>query len=322
MKRLLQSLLCGMLLAATPATAQDWPTRPIKMIVSTGPGTGTDAMARLLSDRVQRHLGQQIVIENMAGAAGMIGAQAAARAPADGYTLYYAPSSSMSSNLFFYKNVPYHPLRDFAPVALVGDRSAFAVAVHPDVPVKTLPELIALAKAQPGKLTYAVDMSSGYQVAFGQLLTKRADVDIVRVPYKSAPQMLQDASSGTTSMVLAALGAINSLINGGRLRLLAIASEKRFPGLEDVPTVAETLPGVRIEAWFTVMAPKDTPEPIVRRVNEAVDRALKEPDMPQRFKSLGLLTGSAGTPASTGEYIRAELERWGALAKELDIQPQ
>jgi len=312
----------ALLVVASVANAQTWPTRPIKLIVSTGPGSGTDVMARLLCDRVSRLIGQQMVVENMAGAAGMIGAQAAARSSADGYTFYFAPSSSLTSNLFFYKSVPYDPLLDFTPVAIVADSSPFIVSVNPDLPVKNLPELIALAKSEPGKYSYAVDMSSGYQVAFGQLLRKRAAIDIIQVPYKSAPMMLQDTAAGVTPLVLASLGAVTGLAKGGKLRMLAIASERRFPAQPDLPTVSETIPGFRVDGWFVLVAPTGVPAVIVQTMNEAVNQFLKDPEISTRLQGMGLATSGAGTPESTGNFIRAELARWRDIAKELDIQPQ
>ena len=316
-------VLFGILLSLLDAaSAQTWPARPIKLIVPTGPGSGTDVMARLLIEGVSRELGQQMYIENMPGATGMIGARAAARAEPDGYTLYFAPSSSLSSNLFFYKSVPYDPVQDFSPVAMVVDSSPFVVSVHPDLPAKTLPELIALARGQPGKLTYGVDMSSGYQVILGQMLAKRASINLVRVPYKSAPQMLQDAAAGVVPIVLTSLGATIGLARSNKLRMLAIAADRRFPGFDDLPTVSETLPGIRIDGWFVVVGPRGLPASIAQQVNTAIDRVLKRPDVAARLPDMGLTTSGAGTPASTGEFIRAELDRWRALAQEFDIQPQ
>ncbi len=329
MKHLTRVLLAGavvvagaMLVVSDQASAQAWPTRSIKLIVSTGPGLATDIMARMMSEGLSRQLGQQVFVENVPGAAGMIGAQAAARAAPDGYTFLFGPASSLSSNMYLYKSVPYVPLRDFAPVAMVCDSSPFAVSVNPDIPIKAIPDLIAYSKANPGKLSYGVDTSSGYAVVIGQLLGKRGGVDWVQVPYKSTPQMLQDTAAGTTQLMISSIGAVQGMVAGGKLRMVAISSDRRFPGLEHVSTIAETLPDFRIEGWFAVMAPIGTPQPIVDRMNKEIDAFLKTADLPPKLKNLGLATNGAGTPQSTAEFIQAEQDRWKKLVVELDIQPQ
>jgi tripartite-type tricarboxylate transporter receptor subunit TctC len=329
MKHLARVLLAGavvvagaMLVVSNQASAQAWPTRSIKLIVSTGPGLATDIMARMMSEGLSRQLGQQVFVENVPGAAGMIGAQAAARAAPDGYTFLFGPASSLSSNMYLYKSVPYVPLRDFAPVAMVCDSSPFAVSVNPDIPIKAIPDLIAYSKANPDKLSYGVDTSSGYAVVIGQLLGKRGGVDWVQVPYKSTPQMLQDTAAGTTQLMISSIGAVQGMVAGGKLRMVAISSDRRFPGLEHVSTIAETLPDFRIEGWFAVMAPIGTPQPIVDRMNKEIDAFLKTADLPPKLKNLGLATNGAGTPQSTAEFIQAEQDRWKKLVVELDIQPQ
>ena len=316
-------LLCAaLLLVSEQASGQEWPVRPIKLIVSTGPGLATDIMARLMSERISRRLGQTVFVENIPGGSGMIGAQAAARSMPDGYTFYFAPSSALSANLVLYKSVPYDPVRDFAPVATVCDSSPFVLSVQPEMPVKTLPELIAYAKENPGKLSYAIDTSSGLQLAIGQLLTKRAGLDWVQVPYKSTPQMLQDTASGVVQVMISSVAAVQGFANAGKLRMIAISSEKRFPGLDDLPTIAEVLPGFRIDGWFVVVAPRATPFAVVDRLNEAIGEFLKGPDIAPRLLTLGLATSGAGTPQSTGDFIASEVSLWRALAKELDIKPQ
>ena len=279
-------------------------------------------MARLMSERISRRLGQQVFVENIPGGSGMIGAQAAARSAPDGYTFYFAPSSSLSANLVLYKSVSYDPIRDFTPVAMVCDSSPFVVSVQPELPVKTLPELIQYAKANPRKLSYAIDTSSGLQLAIGQLLTKRADIDWVQVPYKSTPQMLQDTATGVVQVMISSVAAVQAFAAAGKVRTIAISSEKRFPGLDDLPTIAEVLPGFRVDGWFVVVAPRGTPSAIVDRLNEAIGEFLKGPGLAPRLLTLGLATSGAGTPQSTGEFIASELSLWRSLAKELDIKPQ
>jgi tripartite-type tricarboxylate transporter receptor subunit TctC len=312
----------AIVLAAGSAVAQSWPTRSIRMVVSTGPGLATDIMARMLSDGLSRQLGQQVFVDNMAGAGGMVGAAAAARAAPDGYTFYFAPASALASNMYLYKSVPYDPARDFAPVAMVCDSAPFALSAQAELPVKTLPDLIAYAKANPGKLSYAVDTSSGYAAVIGQLLTRRGEMDWTQVPYKSTPQMLQDTSAGVTQVMISSIGAVEGMVAGGKLRILALSSERRFPGFANVPTIAETLPGFRIEGWFAVVVPAGTPAPIVDRMNREIGTYLKSPDLTARLVTLGMATSGAGTPQSTGAFLRAEQERWRNLVAELGLQPQ
>jgi tripartite-type tricarboxylate transporter receptor subunit TctC len=309
-------------LCAGFAHAQSWPSRPIKLIVSTGPGLGTDIMARLMSDGLSRQLGQQVFVENMPGAAGMIGAAAAARAASDGYTLYFAPASALSSNMYLYKSISYEPSRDFAPVAMVCDSAPFALSVQAELPIKTVPDLIAYAKAKPNALSYAVDTSSGYAVVIGQLLAKRGGFDWVQVPYKSTPQMLQDTAGGVTQLMISSVAAVQSMVAAGKLRVIGLSSERRFPGFDNVPTIAETFPDFRIEGWFAVVAPAGTPAPIVDRLNREIGDYLKGPDLAARLVTLGMATSGAGTPQSTGDFIQAERERWRKLVVELNIQPQ
>ncbi len=309
-------------LVAGHALGQEWPARPIKMIVPSGPGLSADILARLMSERLSRQLGQQMFVENIAGAAGMVGGQAAARSAPDGYTLYLGLAAALSSNLFLFKSMPYDPVRDFAPVAMVSESGPFVISVHPDLPVRTLPELIAHAKANPGKLSYAIDASSGYQVVIGQLLTKRAGIDMVPVPYRATAQVLQDTAAGTTQLMISAVAAVEGFVQSGKLRRIAITSAQRFPGLDDLPTVAETLPGFRVDGWLAVVAPAGTPDPVIARLNREIDAFIKEPETQARLRAMGFATRSAGTPQSIRAFIRSEIDAWAALTKELNIQPQ
>jgi tripartite-type tricarboxylate transporter receptor subunit TctC len=313
------SLLCTM---GGPVAAQSWPSRPVKVIVAAGPGLAMDIAARLMSQSLSQALGQQMFVENLPGNSGMIGAQAAARAAPDGHTIYFAVASTLASNQFLFKTVPYDPEKDFVPVAIYSDSGPAALSVNPDLPVKTLPELIALAKAQPGKLSYGVDPSSGYSLIVGQLFLKRAGVDIVEIPYKSTPQMLQEAATGTTQMTISSLGAVRAYANQGRLRTIAITSNKRFPGLDDLPTVTETLGNFHVDGWMAVVAPAGTPVEIVQRLNSEIYRHLTDEEIKKRLLSLAVAPSRPRTPAETAEFIRTERSHWRAIAEELKIQPQ
>ena len=323
MKTIIRALLfVGILILAGGANAQSWPTRPIKLIVPTGAGHAVDIMARILTTGVSQALGQSMFVENMPGASGFLGAQATARSEPDGYTFLFAPASLLSSNMYLFKSLPYDPSRDFAPVAMVCDRGPILVTLNPDLPVKTIPELIAYGKANPGKLSYAVDASGGFAIATGRLLNKRGQIGMVEVPYRSSPQMVHDTIAGTTQLLVGSMPPVVGAVKAGKLRWIAVSSDQRFPGMEDTPTIAETLPGFRIDGWFAVVAPAGTPAPILQRLNREIDAVFKSPEVRQRALGFGLAVSDAGTPESTGEFIRTEQERWRVLVQELGMEQQ
>ena len=323
MVRVVRALLCALsLCAAGAASADTYPSRPIKLIVPVGPGVSLDIVARMMADWLSRSFGQQTMVENIPGASGVVGVQAAAHAAPDGYTLLLAPSSSMSSNMVYFKTLPYDSIRDFVPVAMVCDSAPFVVSVNPDLPVKTLPDLIALARASPGKLSYAVDATSGYSVVAGQLLNKQAEMEMVEIPYKATPQAVQDTVSGTTQVMIASLAAVEGAVKAGKLRNIAITSAARFPSLKDLPTVGETLPGYRMDGWFALVAPAGTPDSIVQRLNHEIAAFLRDDETLRRLNTYAISTHGAGTPESIAKFMHTERERWFKLAQELNIQPQ
>lgn len=311
-----------LLAAATMAQAQSWPTRPIKVIVPTGPGAATDVMARMMSDSVSRTLGQQLVVENLPGASGIVAHQAAARAAADGYTFLFTNTSGLATNPVTFKSLPYDPARDFTPVAMIVDFGPQMLSVNADVPVNSVADLIAYAKANPGKLSYAVDVTAGAAPFAARLLNRRANLGMVEVPYKSAAQMVQDVASGTIPVLISSMAAANAMVQAGKVRRLALSSTKRFPPLPDLPTINETVPGVTMDGWFVVVAPAGVPPDAVKRLNAAIGEFLKGEDINKRLAGFGLGTSGAGTPESTGEFIRREQQKWLALAQELNIEKQ
>jgi tripartite-type tricarboxylate transporter receptor subunit TctC len=301
---------------------QTWPNRPIKLVVPTGPGAATDVMARLLSDGVSRGLGQTVVVENLPGASGILAHQNVARAAADGYTFLFTNTSGMILNTISFKQLPYDPLRDFTPVASVCSQGPQMVSVNSDVPAHSVPELIAYAKQNRGKLSMAFDVTAGAAGVAARLFNKRADLGLIEVPYRSAAQMAQDAASGVNPVLMSSIAAANAVVQSGKVRRLAVTSAQRFPGLPDLPALNETLPGVVVDGWFGVVAPAGTPPEIVAKVNREIGEFLKGPEIQQRLYTFGLATAGAGTPESTGQFIREMQEHWRALARELDIQPQ
>ena len=317
-------LVALLLIAADPAqaqtSAQTWPNRPIKLIVPTGPGAATDVMARMMSESVSRALGQQLVVENLPGASGIIAHQAAARAAPDGYTFIFTNTSGLATNPVTFKTLPYDPTKDFTPVAMVVDFGPQMLSVNAEVPVKSVAELIAHAKATPGKLSYAV--TAGAAPFAARLLNKRANLGMVEVPYKSAAQMAQDVASGTIPVLISSMAAANAMVQAGKIRRLALTATKRFPPLPDLPTINETVPGVTMDGWFVVVAPAGVPPDAVKRLNAAIGEFLKGEDINKRLAGFGLGTSGAGTPESTGDFIRREQDKWRALAQELNIEKQ
>ncbi len=304
------------------ASAQTWPVKPVRVILAIGAGSAVDLSARLICERLSRALGQQFVVDNVPGASGILGAQAAARAAPDGYTVFYGAASHLVSNAFTFKSIPYDPVRDFEPIAIIADSGPFTVSVHPDLPVKSLAELIAHAKERPGKLSYAVDVSSGYSIIVARWLTRAAGLSIEEISYKTVSQSVQDTAAGRTQILVSSITAADAFVRAGKLRRLAVSSVRRFPGLEDLPTIAETIPGLQLEGWFVLVAPAGTPAPIVERLNRELGLILKEPEIMQRLLAIGLATTGASTPQGAAEFMRAERERWTRIVKEAGLEPQ
>ena len=300
---------------------QDWPNRPVKLIVSQPPGTSPDITARFLGDRLARLLGQQVVIENRPGGQNVIGAQAAAKAVADGYTFFYATTAAIVTNPLTFKSLPYDPVRELVPVAMIA-KSPMVIAVHPGVAAKTLAELVALDKAQPGKLAAANEGAKTFSGMMSQMLNHTAGIRLLQVPYNGVAPAIQDTIAGRTQVVLVSSAALLPFLKRGDLRPLAVSAGSRVRGLEDVPTLAESYPGFEYVGWFALFAPAATPSSVVQRLNRATDRTLGEPDVAQRLFELGLVNEGAGSAESLAGFLRAERERWGKLVREIGLQPE
>src|SRR6266851_3953484 len=322
MKNLIRTLLSLVLLGAfAHAHAQTWPTRPIKMIVSFPAGSAPDIVCRFVTDRLSRAVGQQIVVDNRPGSGNIIAAQAAARSAPDGYNFFCATAATLVSNPHTFKSLPYDPVRDFAPVAMIA-KGPFFVLVHPGVPVKTLAELAAYDKANPGKLTFATDGLRNFTGMMAAWLNKIAGTSILTVPYAGMPLGIQDTLAGRTQVIILAIPAAAPRIRSGELRPLAASFAKRVPGYENVPAIAETYPGFELVGWFLIVAPAGTPAEIVQRVNREMDRILKNPETVQRLRALGFFTEGAETPGAVAENIRADTAKWGRIVKEIGIEPE
>lgn len=322
MRKLAGMLAAAALLICAGAQAEDWPARPVRLLVPTGPGSATDVMARVMANEVSKNINGSVYVENIPGASGILAHQTAARAQPDGYTFLFTNTSGMALNPVSFKQLPYNPASDFTAVALVTDLGPQMVSVHKDLPVKTLAELIAYAKANPGKLDYAVDVTAGAAPVSAHLLNDRSGAGMTEVPYKSAPQMAQEVAAGRVPVLVSSIAVARPMLEAGNLRPIAVFSARRFATMPDMPTVAETLPGAVLDGFFAVVAPAKTPKDIVAKFNAAVGAFLQTPEAPKRLAEIGLGTSGAGTPESTAEFIAKEQAHWRELAIELKIEQQ
>jgi tripartite-type tricarboxylate transporter receptor subunit TctC len=315
---LLTSAFC---LGVVAAHAQDYPARPIRLLVTSPPGGANDTQVRVLSARLMEQLGQTIVIDNRPGASGMIAADIVAKSPPDGYTLLMGTNSTFVVNPFLFPRVPYDTLRDFAPVAITVT-TPHVLLVHPSLPATTVKDLIALAKAQPGRLNYA---SSGSGSAFHlgmELLKTVAGVDIVHVPYKGSALSTNAMLAGDVQMMLIGMTTGMPLAKSGKARVLGVANPSRSPLAPELPTLAESgVPGFGYQSWFGAAAPAGTPRAIVTRLNDAYTRPLRQADMRDKLASLGYEV-IGGTPQDMAAKIRADGKIWSKVIKDSGAKPE
>ncbi len=299
--------------------AQEYPVKPIRFIAPNLPGGPTDILARLLGAKLAEAFGQPVVVENRAGAGGNIGTEVAARAPADGYTLVTGNNATFGANVSLYKSMGFDPLKDFTPVILVGTQPNILV-VHPSMPVKSVKELIALAKARPGQLNYAGSGQGAAAHLAAELFKSMAKVNIVHVPYKSAAPALVDVIAGHNQLMFATALSVQPFIKSGRLRALAVTPAKRSRLFPELPTIAEAgVPGFEATTWHGVLVAAGTPAPIVTRLNAELNRALQMPDVRGRLTSLGAeIIG--GTPREFADHIKTEIPKWAKIIKDANIK--
>jgi tripartite-type tricarboxylate transporter receptor subunit TctC len=308
-------------LHATPARAQEWPSKPIRMVLSQPPGSGPDTIARLLGEHLGKKWNQPVVIENKPGGQNVIGAQLAARSPADGYNFYFATAAALVSNRFLFKSLPYDPVADFVPVALVA-KVPFALLVNPNTPVRNLGEFIAAAKAQPGKLSVANEGPKTLGGILARLLNARAGIDTNLISYVSVGAGVTDTVGGQTDAIVCDVPSAAPMVKQGRLRPIAVTTQKRVAGWDDVAPLADTLSGFDFAGWFGVVAPTGTPEAAVRRFAAEASAYLGDKDVAARILAIGPIVEAASSPESFGAFIASEHERWGKLAAEIGLLPE
>jgi tripartite-type tricarboxylate transporter receptor subunit TctC len=312
----------GALLAAGAATAfaQAYPAKPVKLYVGFPPGGGSDALARLLGTALTEKFGQQILVDNKPGANTIVATEYVKNQPADGYTLLFV-SASFSINPSLYK-LPYDPDKDFAPVTIAAIVPLLLI-VNNNVPAKSVKELIAMARAQPGKLNYAsFGIGSAAHLA-GEMLLSMTGTDMLHVPYKGSAPAVADVMGGRVTMMLPGIGSAINLAREGKLRALAVSTARRASGAPDIPTIAESgVPGFDVATWESIQAPAGTPPEVIARLNTAIREAVAGSELRQKMINLGFEPDATKSPAETRQFIRAEIAKWAKVVKERNIKAE
>ena len=303
---------------ALGASAQQYPSKPIRIIVPFPPGGGNDIVARSINIKLPSLLGQNLIIDNRAGAGGNIGAELAAKAAPDGYTLLIA-NNSLTVNLSLYSKLPYHPFNDFVPIAM-GATSPNMIVVHPALPARNVKELIALAKIKPGQMTFATPGPGTPTHLAGELFRARTGINVLQVHYKGAGPLMVEQIGGHVMVSFTAPIVSKPHVDSGKLRALAITTEKRWSGMPDLPTVAESgFPGFDVYAWFAFFAPTGTPREIVNRLAADIGRVQQMPEFRERLASQGIETSAGGTPEGLAAFLMKDWELWDKLIKQQAI---
>ena len=315
----IRSALAALLLAALPALAQDYPTKPIKVVVPYAPGGGADILARLVSQELSQRLKQPVVVENRGGASNTIGMQVVATSDPDGYTLGLAtPVFVMTPSLM--KNHPYDPLKDFVPVAMIGF-TPLVLVVHPSVPAKTTKEFIALAKAKPGTLNFASLGSATTQGLSASMFNFMTGINAVEVPYKGSAPGTTDLLAGNVQFMFNALPSMLGHIETGKIRALGVTSAKASAQLPNVPPIGKDVPGYEVVTWYSFVAPAKTPQAIVDKLNREISAIVESPQMREKLKEQGL-EADAMTPADLGALYRKETEKWAKVIRDAKVASQ
>jgi tripartite-type tricarboxylate transporter receptor subunit TctC len=303
---------------ASAQTATSWPQRPIKWIVSQPAGAGPDIIARFIAEQLVKVLGQQIVIENRPGGQNVIGAQAAARAAADGYTFFYGTTAAMVTNSFTFKSLPYDPDKDFVPVSLIG-RSPFVIAANASSGFKTLAEALSAARLQPDKVGMATEGPKTFSGMLAESVASLTGVKFLQIPYTKASDAIQDVIGGRVALICLPDAALTPFIKSGQLMALAVSTGSRVAALPQVPALSETVSGFEYTGWNGLFAPAGTSGDVVQRMNRELAQLLKQPEMVQRLLSLGSIADGSLSPAEVSGFVRSERERWSRIVKAIGI---
>jgi tripartite-type tricarboxylate transporter receptor subunit TctC len=316
--RLLFTLFAALFVLA--AQGQPYPTKPVRIIIPFPPGNTTDIMSRLIAPKMSERLGQQVIVENRPGASGMLGLDYVAKSPPDGYTIAAGQGGNMVVLPHTSKNIPYDALRDFAPIAL-STTNYLGIVANPNAPFKTVGEMVAYAKGNPGRLTVATNGEGGFpHLAFEHLRTM-ANITYTHIPYKGSAAIATDIIGGQVQAGIDGITGITPHIKSGRLRLLAVTNKTRVELWPDTPAAAEDVPGYESGGWFGYVAPAGTPRDIVLRLNEEINRALRSPDVSEKLVSAGLIVVSE-PPEFFATVLRNDFAKYGKLVKDIGFQPQ
>jgi tripartite-type tricarboxylate transporter receptor subunit TctC len=304
----------GLAAAGTAWAQSDWPSKPVRIVVPFAPGGTTDLTARIVAEQLGQVFKQTFVVENKAGAGGNVGATEVAKAAPDGYTFLMGTPGTQAINQFLYPKMPYDTAKDLVPVSFVV-RVPNVLMLNPAVPAKDIKALIALLKAQPGRLSYGSPGNGATGHLSTELFKTQAGVFVTHIPYRGSGPMLQDLMAGQVQMSIDNLPSALPLIQSGKLVALGVTSAQPVPQLPGVPAIASVLPGYEAEAWFVLVAPAGTPQPIIDKLSAEVDRILKKPEVAERFAKLGA-TPVGGTPKQLGDFIAAETRKWQKVVKD------
>lgn len=305
-----------------PANAESYPTRPVMLLSPIAAGSGPDVIARIVADRLTQAWGQQVLVVNRPGGGGVIAAQAAAVAPSDGHTLYMPIASTFVVLPVTQAKMPLDLARDLVPIGVLGEQP-MAIAVNPALGINTLAELIARAKARPGEMLFGAGRGTLPHLT-GEMLRRRAGLDLAYIPYPVNTRAMQDAIGGTIHVFIESMAALSGPIQGGSLKALAVAASNRLPDFPDLPTVEEAVPGIGIfqaRGWFALMAPARTPDAVVQKINRDLRIVLGEPEVKRKLAVLGTYPRPM-SPLETAAFIRSEQELWRPVVKQLDLQSQ
>jgi len=316
----MKKLLLLLLLLGATAHAQNYPNRPIRVIVPFPPGDAADILARLIGSKASERLGQQMVVENRAGASGQIGMALLKDAPADGYTIGVGQGGNMVVAPHTYKKLQYDPLKDFAPVALIAT-NYLAVIANANVPFKDAREMVAWAKANPGRLSLATNGEGGFPHLAFEHFAAMAGFKFQHVPYKGASQIAGDVIGGQVQLGIGAYTSMSPHVNSGRAKLIGVTNDVKVPNKPELPLLADAAPGYDSRGWFGYVAPAGTPPEIVRTLNAEINRAMRQPDVSEKMTNAGLII-TTESPQFFGDLLKTDYEKYGKLAKDIGFTPQ
>jgi tripartite-type tricarboxylate transporter receptor subunit TctC len=311
-------LALAALLLAAPAAAQEFPTRPVTIIIPFAAGGAGDILARILSPRLEKTFGRPFVVENKPGAGGVIGAVTTARAEPDGHTIMIAPSPTMAVNVTLFKKLPYDPVTDFVPLAMAA-QTPFVLVVNPALPIKSVADLIKWVKEQKGKVSYATAGPGVPHHLFAELLKSMTGIEMSPVPYKGSVPAVTDVVAGHVPLMFVDLGPALSIIKEGRVRPIGVSTATRIPALPDVPPINDTVKGFDVASWQMAVAPAKTPRPIVDRLHAALKKELATPEVSGQIAKTGMLPMDTTTVEGLQAFVKSEIARWGKVVQQAGI---